>query len=257
MHQDVAQSEPISTLESRGFFPKEPEGEAEKVQETTDKNKLSIISSGGTKKSKGSTASLLTQQYMLLKREMNMLTRSPGPMIANVCITALLALIFGVIFYGVGRQDRTDLLVSKIMLSRMLAGSSSTGQTTHRFLFFVEFYFFHIHTTGRSSTVGRGSQCFNECYDGAKSNCLDYFLLGTTRFSERVRHQSLHNPAVLFIQACCGSLAVLRRHGSTGFDCLFYDRNSNEFLHLLSPFLCTCADDYGSLRAPRKLLHRQ
>lgn len=109
VHQDVAQSESIKTLESRGFFPQQPQRGAEKVQETTRMSKM--IS---TSKTKGSTASFATQQYMLLQREKNSMIRNPAPMIANVGITALLALIFGVIFFGVGRDDRTDLLVRHI-----------------------------------------------------------------------------------------------------------------------------------------------
>lgn len=98
-------------LESRGFFPQQPERhlETEKVLETTRISKKITTQKANES---GAAASLATQQYMLLLREKNSLIRSPGPMIANVGITALLALIFGVIFYGVGREDRTDLLVS-------------------------------------------------------------------------------------------------------------------------------------------------
>jgi hypothetical protein len=98
-------------LESRGFFPQQPERhlETEKVLETTRISKKITTQKANES---GAAASLATQQYMLLLREKNSLIRSPGPMIANVGITALLALIFGVIFFGVGREDRTDLLVS-------------------------------------------------------------------------------------------------------------------------------------------------
>lgn len=104
----MAQSESIEMLESRGFFPKEPDHEVEKA---------TIRASGGAaltkkKEAKRSAASFMTQQSMLLRREKNSLVRSPAPMIANVTITAVLALIFGVIFFGIGREDRTDLLVS-------------------------------------------------------------------------------------------------------------------------------------------------
>jgi hypothetical protein len=126
-HQDVAQSEPISTLESRGFFPKQLDDK--KGQETTGKNTLSISTLMCTSNSKGSAVSFTTQQSMLLQREINSMIRNPAPMIANVCVAAALALIFGIIFFGVGRQDRTDFLASQFC--RISVGSSTKGQTTH------------------------------------------------------------------------------------------------------------------------------
>jgi hypothetical protein len=242
----VAQGETIKTLESNGFFPKEPDRVVQRVQSTN--SRISFLKD--KPESKGSRASLVTQQHMLLQREKNALIRSPAPMIANVCITALLALVFGVIFFGVGKESRTDLLVSP-SFSTSSSSANDTYATTWAYhtLFAISF-------AGCPGTVRCGSECPHERYDGTKSNCLDYFLFRTSGVSERVLDQSLYDCSVLSFQVGFRGLAVLCCHDCSRIDCLLYDWNSNELLSLFSPVLCTRTHDYCSLRIARKLLYR-
>jgi hypothetical protein len=96
----------------------------------------------GTSNSKGSAVSFMTQQSMLLQREINSMIRNPAPMIANVCITAVLALIFGIIFFGVGREDRTNFLVS--WFCRISVGSSTQRPNNSSIITWILFIYLQV-----------------------------------------------------------------------------------------------------------------
>ena len=100
---DVAQGESIEMLETHGFFPEEPS--SHDFTEYRDYDRASM-------KRELNKASCCVELEMLLEREKNNLIRNPAPMIANVLITAFLSLVFGVIFFGVGKENRADILVS-------------------------------------------------------------------------------------------------------------------------------------------------
>lgn len=86
----------MEILEAHGFFPKQEENDEESTA-IRRLDRASIIDR------KISYATQCVQLEMLLEREKNSLIRNPAPIIASVIITAILALIFGVIFFGVGK----------------------------------------------------------------------------------------------------------------------------------------------------------
>jgi hypothetical protein len=96
----VAQGESIKKLESNGFFPTEPD------QQYVETTQLTFHPHPH-----GERAFFVTQLKMLLEREKNSIIRNPGAMIANVCITGCFALLSSIIFFGVGKKDRTYMLV--------------------------------------------------------------------------------------------------------------------------------------------------
>jgi hypothetical protein len=87
----------METLEAHGFFPKQEECDEESSTTIRQFNRASIIAR------KISYTSWCVELEMLLEREKNSLMRNPAPIIASVVITAILSLIFGVIFFGVGK----------------------------------------------------------------------------------------------------------------------------------------------------------
>jgi hypothetical protein len=98
----VAQGESVETLEAHGFFPKQQEECVEESTAIRGYDRASIIDR------KISNASWCVELEMLLEREKNSLIRNPAPIIASVVITAILALIFGVIFFGVGKVSKVS-----------------------------------------------------------------------------------------------------------------------------------------------------
>jgi hypothetical protein len=108
--QDVAQGESVENLEAHGFFPKQ-EGCDEESTVIRQVDRASFIDS------KISHTSWCVELEMLLEREKNSLIRNPVPIIASVVITAILALIFGVIFFGVGKVRK--ILAGMIMYAHV------------------------------------------------------------------------------------------------------------------------------------------
>jgi hypothetical protein len=109
---DVAQEESMETLEAHGFFPKHEESDEESV--TIRRFDRASISR------EMYHASWYVELEMLLEREKNSLIRNPMPIIASVVITAFLSVIFGVIFFGVGKDNRADLLVIQAVLGSLV-----------------------------------------------------------------------------------------------------------------------------------------
>lgn len=107
---DVAQGDSIVMLESHGFFPEEPNRDAIQYQ---DYDRTSM-------KREVHRASCCVELAMLLEREKNSLIRSPAPMIANVLITAFLSTVFGIIFFGVGKDNRSSMLVVQAVLGALV-----------------------------------------------------------------------------------------------------------------------------------------
>jgi ABC-type multidrug transport system ATPase subunit/ABC-type polysaccharide/polyol phosphate export permease len=121
---DAAQLCSIEDLETKGFFPKDTRA----VVASTNKE-LFVVP-------KTSHVSMMTELSLLLSREKIALLKSPLPMIINVCITGFLALVFGVIFLGIGKSDRENSLVVQAVLGSMvnilistMMGQSQTALT--------------------------------------------------------------------------------------------------------------------------------
>ena len=104
---DVAQQNDISTLEKAGFFPPAPDSSKD-TEVVSEDDKLDAPSSKDH-------VSTWTEFVMLVDREKRSLIRSPAPMIINIVMTAFLSIISGVIFFKVGTEDRSDVLVRKFM----------------------------------------------------------------------------------------------------------------------------------------------
>eukprot|EP00522_Entomoneis_paludosa_P001388 CAMPEP_0172475348 /NCGR_PEP_ID=MMETSP1065-20121228/69819_1 /TAXON_ID=265537 /ORGANISM="Amphiprora paludosa, Strain CCMP125" /LENGTH=673 /DNA_ID=CAMNT_0013233547 /DNA_START=69 /DNA_END=2090 /DNA_ORIENTATION=+ len=114
---DVAQGHDMEELTKARFFSDEPatfvsEAQA-KRDATTDKQLVEMIH-GGTSVSKWK------EFLMVQQREMAGLTRNPASLVITVVATAVLSVIFGVIFFDVGRQDRADFTVVSAQLGAVV-----------------------------------------------------------------------------------------------------------------------------------------
>ena len=98
---DVSEMNEIDDLKKTTFFASEPKGHkivpksGEKL-EVPDQNRVSI----------------LTELKYLLQREFRDIKRNPLMTIINVVITSILAAIFGLMFWDIGRKDRSEFVVS-------------------------------------------------------------------------------------------------------------------------------------------------
>lgn len=108
---DVAQGESMEMLETHGFFPKDTS------REDFTKRRYYNRASMNTKIHR---VSCCIELEMLLEREKNSLIRNPAPMIVNVLITAFLSVVFGIIFFGVGKDDRSSMLVVQAMVGALV-----------------------------------------------------------------------------------------------------------------------------------------
>ncbi len=100
----------MEMLESHGFFPKEHSQDFSQYQ---DYNRASM-------KQTVHKVSCCIELEMLLHREMISMIRNPTPMIANVLITAFLSVVFGIIFLGVGNDDRSNMLVVQAVVGALV-----------------------------------------------------------------------------------------------------------------------------------------
>jgi ABC-type multidrug transport system ATPase subunit len=96
---DVAESNDISELKN-SFFAREPE------------DNIAIAKEGEELVIPDRDHVSMWREYMLLEeREFREIKRNPGLTIINVSITGVLALIFGVLFWDIGRADRSAMIV--------------------------------------------------------------------------------------------------------------------------------------------------
>jgi len=97
----------------------------------------------------GGSASLLTQISLLFEREWKNAIRNPLAIAINMVMTLFFALVFGLIFLGVGKEDRVDFLnvqaqlgaVVNVQVSTLFGQSQGALQTfpTERPLFLREY----------------------------------------------------------------------------------------------------------------------
>jgi hypothetical protein len=102
---DVAQGESTEMLESHGFFPQE---QSLAATEYRDYDLASM-------KPEVHKESCCAEFGLLLEREKNSLVRSPLALIANVIAVAFISLVFGAIFFGIGKANRANISVSKCL----------------------------------------------------------------------------------------------------------------------------------------------
>jgi ABC-type multidrug transport system ATPase subunit len=101
---DVAESNDIATLQ-KSFLQEEPEDNKVIARDGVelvipDRNHVSIW-----------------REFVLLEeREFREIKRNPGLAIINVSITTVLAFIFGVMFWDIGKMDRSALIVRLLVL---------------------------------------------------------------------------------------------------------------------------------------------
>jgi hypothetical protein len=120
---DVAQGESTEMLESHGFFPEEDKSWEETKYRDYDRASM---------KREVHKASCCVEFGLLLEREKNSLIRNPLPLIANVLAVAFISLVFGIIFFGIGKDNRADILVSKCLT---VCNSVRHAQATHIFTY--------------------------------------------------------------------------------------------------------------------------
>ena len=103
---DVAQGNTMEELQKTSFFAKQPNDLLATVNTTKDGAGLDILPDSYS-------VSIWKEFSMLQKREFSDLLRNPAGIVINVVVTGVLSVIFGVIFFGIGRKDRSDFSVSK------------------------------------------------------------------------------------------------------------------------------------------------
>jgi len=132
---DVAQLGTMDELESHGFFPKKQNDMSVAVVMDEPKS-IKEGTRSVDPSNENNHVSTWTELVLLVKREYTSVTKSPMPMIINVSLTGFLAVVFGVIFFGIGKEDRSNALVVQgvlgalvnIMISTMM-GQSQTALT--------------------------------------------------------------------------------------------------------------------------------
>jgi ABC-type multidrug transport system ATPase subunit/ABC-type multidrug transport system permease subunit len=105
---DVALENTVEDLEKAGFFPPDERP----AEDLSGLNPLVIPPRDHV--------SLWSELGMLIRREKTSLVRNPAPMTINVCLTAFLSGVFGVIFFQVGAQDRSTFLVLQSQLGALV-----------------------------------------------------------------------------------------------------------------------------------------
>jgi len=122
---DVSEMNEIDDLKKTTFFPSEPKD-----------NK--IVSKEGAKLEipEQNPVSIFTELRYLLNREFRDIHRNPLMTVINVVITSVLAAIFGLMFWDIGRKDRSETIVVQAVLGSLvnlmistLFGQSNTAIT--------------------------------------------------------------------------------------------------------------------------------
>jgi ABC-type multidrug transport system permease subunit len=123
--QDVAQTVDINVLNKAGFFL------ADKRPAEPPTQDFQVVSRDN--------ASFFTQLEMLTIREKTSLIKNPTPMIINVCLTSFMAVVFGIIFYQIGAEDRSDPIVVQSQLGALMNVMMSTmmGQAQTALIIFT------------------------------------------------------------------------------------------------------------------------
>ncbi|CAB9516113.1 Putative white-brown complex homolog protein 30 [Seminavis robusta] len=127
---DIAQGITLEELEKAHFFASAPdnlllaarkEDAAETVETPQDEH-----------------VSMWTEFVMLQNREMADLRRNPAFIVISIVVTGILSLIFGVIFFDIGRQDRSEYTVIQSQLGAVVNVLISTmmGQSNPAMLTF-------------------------------------------------------------------------------------------------------------------------
>jgi ABC-type multidrug transport system ATPase subunit len=134
---DVSQSNSVEDLKKTSFFKEEP---------TSTK----IVAKSGDKLQipEQNHVSMWAELKLLQQREFRDIKRNPIMIIINVCLTSVLAAIFGIMFWDVGRKDRSDIIVS-FHKSPLFWSCHSSG------------LMFNLMFSGRA----RHSRCFGKHYD--------------------------------------------------------------------------------------------
>jgi ABC-type multidrug transport system ATPase subunit len=110
---DVAQCHSTDELESHGFFPS--------PEQSMDTASRSILDASVIRQQTlGHHVSWCVELELLFLREKNTLIRNPTALLANVGAIAFLSVVFGAFFYGIGRENRADLLVVQAILGALV-----------------------------------------------------------------------------------------------------------------------------------------
>jgi len=175
---DVSEMNEIDVLKKTSFFLSEPKD-----------NK--IVSKEGAKLEipKQYPVSIATELQYLLNREFRDIQRNPLMTVINVVITSILAAIFGLMFWDVGRKDRSQTIVMQAVLGSLvnlmistLFGQSNTALQTFardRPLFLREYSTDHYNIVPYFLSK-LGSEAFNAFAAVFAQALVVYWMMGFT-----------------------------------------------------------------------------
>ena len=132
---EVAQSNKMEDLKASNFFKDEAQvidGPSSIIQNLDPETKSKIT--------KVITVGIMTEFQLLQDREVKKIVRNPFGIVLNVGITAVLSIIFAVIFLGIGREDRAINVVTSSILGAIVNVLISTmmGQSNPALLTFAQ-----------------------------------------------------------------------------------------------------------------------
>merc|ERR1711933_123663 len=137
----------------------------------------------------GDPVSIATELQYLLNREFRDIQRNPLMTVINVVITSILAAIFGLMFWDVGRKDRSQTIVMQAVLGSLvnlmistLFGQSNTALQTFardRPLFLREYSTDHYNIVPYFLSK-LGSEAFNAFAAVFAQALVVYWMMGFT-----------------------------------------------------------------------------
>merc|ERR1712232_624178 len=174
---DVSEMNEMEELKKTTFFPSEPKEHKivpkDEKLEIPDQNPVSI---------------LVELQY-LLQREFRDIYRNPLLTVINVTITSVLAAIFGLMFWDVGRKDRSNMIVVQAVLGALVNLMISTlfGQSNTAIAMFARDrpLFLREYSTDHYSIVPYflsklGTEAFNSFAAVFAQALVVYWMMGFT-----------------------------------------------------------------------------
>jgi ABC-2 type transporter len=138
---NVAQNNPPSELETRGFFAKDSREIEEAFVPAEGQDMLGVTISGNRSKSEEENRhGIWVQTNLLVVRDIKFYYRFPAPLIARFGIAGTLAALVSIIYWGIGNQDPGDRfnLTSQLGAVMILMVFSIIGCAQPAIMFFPE-----------------------------------------------------------------------------------------------------------------------
>uniref|UniRef100_A0A7S4JDI5 ABC transporter domain-containing protein n=1 Tax=Odontella aurita TaxID=265563 RepID=A0A7S4JDI5_9STRA len=233
---DLAQTKSIKELEASGFFPGEP---AEHLSMINPDEKLNFPDCNHV--------SMWREFVFLHQREMRKIKRNPMSIIINVCLTSVLSAIFGVIFFDIGRQDRSNYAVRTPIASE---GFDTAFRTLTAILSFLNF--------GLGHSIS--SWCDRKPLDmhahGPVKYRTSHLQQGPSSFFERILHWSLLDLSLFSFEIMERGNQFLGCNTCTNSCCVLVDGVSNVVLAVACCQLRISFDSHSSCSNDWCIHHR-